>query len=82
MIKEIRYFIKTKACMDREKVTFEEYYLSRNLWIQVEKCRGGEVCVTCARLCMCVWVCVCMCVSCQEHCVEEIIEFMSTSKSI
>lgn len=43
--------------MDRENVTFEEYYLSRDLRMPIQKCRGVRAC-----LCVCVGVCVDVCV--------------------
>ena len=67
--------------MDRENVTFEEYYLSCDLRMPIQKCRGVHVC-TCVCACACVWACVWMSVSCEEHCVVEIVEFMSTSTSV
>lgn len=49
--------------MDRENVTFEEYYLSRNLWMPVQKCRGVHVCAhVCVPVHVWVGVCVDVCV--------------------
>ena len=54
--------------MGRERVTFEEYYLSRSLWIQVEKCRGGGVCDVRTPVYVCVGVYVYVCIMSRTLC--------------